>query len=256
MSENKRSVSKLGLAAERCKHALTTMITAQCAVDSLFEGCDFHYNMSRARFESLCVPLISRCTSLIEQALAKAGCTKEDIAKVIICGGGAKPPVVKKIIGDCLSSSTLLNNIPEDEIIAIGAAKEAALLAGGNNATNVSIDAAASAVNFKILPKAVSIKAKSDALEVVIPQHSLAPCRRQHTLTLEAHQTAVVLEIYETDEPVQAGSAKLLAKLVMRDLQPGSTIKSNFHLRREGDLHVTCQEVTSDKCESVIISCH
>ncbi|XP_055883356.1 heat shock 70 kDa protein 14-like [Biomphalaria glabrata] len=256
MSENKRSVIKLGLAAERCKHALTTMITAQCAVDSLFEGCDFHYNMSRARFDSLCMPLITKCTSLIDQAVTQAGCAKEDISKIIICGGGAKPPVVKKIIADFLPSSSLLNNIPEDEIIAIGAAKEAALLVGGNNATNVGIDAAASTVNFKILPKSVCIKAKKDELEVVIPQHSLAPCRRQHTLTLDAHQRAVVLEIYETDEPVQLETARLLAKLVLRDVQPGSTIKSNFHLRREGDLHVTCQEVTSEKVESVTITCH
>lgn len=44
--------------------------------------------------------------------------------QVIICGGGAKPPLLKKVIGDFLPSSTLLNSIPEDEIIALGAAKE------------------------------------------------------------------------------------------------------------------------------------
>ena len=43
---------------------------------------------------------------------------------MIICGGGAKPPMVKKIIGEYMGSSTLLNSIPEDEIIALGAAKE------------------------------------------------------------------------------------------------------------------------------------
>ena len=43
---------------------------------------------------------------------------------MIICGGGAKTPTVKKVVGEYLSSSTLLNSIPEDEIIALGAAKE------------------------------------------------------------------------------------------------------------------------------------
>ncbi|CAL1539004.1 unnamed protein product [Lymnaea stagnalis] len=258
MSDNKRSVSKLGLAAERCKHSLTTMITAQCAVDSLFEGCDFHYNMSRARFDSLCMPSITKCTSLIEQALFKAGCPKEEIAKVIICGGGAKPPLVKKVIRDYLPSSTFLNSVPEDEIIAIGAAKEAALLVGGNDADNVRIGNDTSSINFKILPKCISIRVRmhSEELEVVIPQHSLVPCRRQHTLTLDAHQTAVLLEIYQGDEPASLETSQLLAKLVMRDLPPGSSIKSNFHLKREGDLHITCHEVTSDKSESINIPCH
>ncbi|XP_059165237.1 heat shock 70 kDa protein 14-like [Physella acuta] len=255
MSTNKRSVSKLGLAAERCKHALTTMITAQCAVDSLFEGCDFHYNMSRARFDSLCMPLLSKCTGLIEEVLKSAGCNKEDISKVIICGGGAKPPLLKKVIGDFLSSSTLLNSIPEDEIIALGAAKEAALLVG-NDTGNISIDNEASTVNFKIFPKSLCIRVSKDELEVVVPQHSLAPTRRQHTLTLDPQQTAVALEIFEADEPATLETAKLLAKLVMRDLPPGSTIKSNFHLKREGDLHISCHEVTTDKTESVTIPCH
>ncbi|XP_005090872.1 heat shock 70 kDa protein 14 [Aplysia californica] len=254
LRENKRAVTKLGLAAERCKHSLTTMIHAQCAVDSLYDGCDFHYTMSRARFDSLCLPLISKCTQLIDQALAQAGCGKEDISKVIICGGGAKTPLVKKVVGDYFSSSTILNNIPEDEIIALGAAKEAALLVG-DGSENVSVDQQ-SKVMFKFLPKSVCLKLSAEELEVVLPQHALAPARRQHTLTLPAAQTCASMEIFQADEPATLETAQLLAKLVLRDLPPGSTIKSNFHLKREGDLHITCHEVTSDKSESVTIPCH
>ncbi|KAK3803085.1 hypothetical protein RRG08_028006 [Elysia crispata] len=255
MKDNKRSVAKLGLAAERCKHSLSTMITAQCAVDSLFDGCDFHYNMSRARFDSLCLPLLSKCTALIDQVLGEADCSKDDISKLIICGGGAKPPIVKKAICDFLPNASLLNSVPEDEIIAIGAAKEAALLVGGVESENISIDKESSRVNFRFLPKAVCIKISNEELEVVLPQHSLAPCRRQHTLTLAQAQTDVALEIFQTDDPAKLETSELLAKLIMRDLPPGSTIKSNFHLKREGDLHITCHEVTSDKCESVTIPC-
>uniref|UniRef100_A0A0B7AG43 Heat shock 70 kDa protein 14 n=1 Tax=Arion vulgaris TaxID=1028688 RepID=A0A0B7AG43_9EUPU len=255
MRENKRSISKLNLATESCKHSLTTLIHAQCAVDSLFDGCDLHYTMSRARFDSLCLPLIPKCIALIEQVLKDSGCVKEDIAKVVICGGGAKPPVVKKAISDFLPYSTFINSIPEDEIIAIGAAKEAALLVGCES-SNVDIKDESLSVNFKILPKSICIKVKKDELEVVLPQHSIAPTRRQHTLTLASSQTAAAIEIYEAEDPVKLDSARLVAKVVMRDLPPGSTIKSNFHLKREGDLHITCHEVTSDQSESVIIPCH
>ncbi|RUS88360.1 hypothetical protein EGW08_003872 [Elysia chlorotica] len=255
MKDNKRSVAKLGLAAERCKHSLSTMLTAQCAVDSLYDGCDFHYNMSRARFDSLCQPLLFKCTALIEQVLGEARCTKEDISKLIICGGGAKPPIVKKAICDFLPNATRLDSVPEDEIIAIGAAKQAALLVGGVESENIGIDKESSLINFKFLPKAVCIKTSNEELEVVLPQHSLAPSRRQHTLTLAQAQTDVALEIFQTDDPAKLETSELLAKLIMRDLPPGSTIKSNFHLKREGDLHITCHEVTSDKYESVTIPC-
>ncbi|GFN74918.1 heat shock 70 kda protein 14-like [Plakobranchus ocellatus] len=255
MKDNKRSVAKLGLAAERCKHSLSTMITAQCAVDSLYDGCDFHYNMSRARFDSLCLPLLPKCAALIEQALKEADCCKDDISKLIICGGGAKPPVVKKAICDFLPNAALLNSVPEDEIIAIGAAKQAALLVGGVESDNVSIDKESPLVNFKFLPRAVCIKTGNEDLEVVLPQHSLAPSRRQHTLTLPQAQTDVALEVFQADDPANPEAAQLLAKLIMRDLPPGSTIKSNFHLKREGDLHITCHEVTSDQCQSVTIPC-
>ncbi|BFZ10849.1 hypothetical protein BsWGS_13888 [Bradybaena similaris] len=256
MRDNKRSMTKLSLAAERCKHALTTLIHAQCAVDSLFDGCDLHYTMSRARFESLCLPLMGKCTGLIEQVLQKAGCSKEDIAKVVICGGGAKPPIVKKAIGDFLPSSSFINSIPEDEIIAIGAAKEAAILVGSSASESAGAQKQLSSTSFKILPKSVCIKVSKDELEVVLPQYSLAPTRRQHTLTLSSSQTSIVMEIYQADDPASIESASLVAKMVLKDLPPGSTVNSNFHLRREGDLHITCNEVTSDKCESVIIPCH
>jgi len=253
IGDNKRAKMKLSLAAERCKHSLSTMISAQCAVESLYEGMDFHYNMSRARFESLIQPLISKCTELIDQALAQAGCVKEDISKVIICGGGAKPPMVKKIIGEYMGSSTLLNSIPEDEIIALGAAKEAALLVGDNKSSSIDQE---TSVNFSFLPKSVCLKLSSEELEVVLPQHMLAPARRQHTLTLPAANTSVSMEIFQADDPPVLDTAQLLAKVILRDLPPGSTIKSNFHLKREGDLHVTCHEVTSDKSASVTIPCH
>ena len=70
MRENKRAVTKLGLAAERCKHSLTTMNQAQCAVESLFDGCDFHYNMSRY----ICLYIyITICLGMNEWATGETG---------------------------------------------------------------------------------------------------------------------------------------------------------------------------------------
>ena len=54
----------------------------------------------------------------------------------------------------------------------------------------------------------------SDELEVVLPQHQLAPVRRQHTLTLPSSQTSVAMEIFQTDEPASLETAELIAKVI------------------------------------------
>ncbi|XP_050413388.1 heat shock 70 kDa protein 14 [Patella vulgata] len=93
--DNRRSMTKLRLAAEMCKHTLSTLPNAQCAVDSLYDGIDFHYNVSRGRFEILCNNLLQQCVQLIEQILRETKLTKSDINKVILCGGGANVPILQ-----------------------------------------------------------------------------------------------------------------------------------------------------------------
>ncbi|ESO82559.1 hypothetical protein LOTGIDRAFT_134408 [Lottia gigantea] len=124
ISENRRAMTKLRLASEVCKHTLSTLQNAQCAVDSLYDGIDFHYNVSRGRFEVLCNNLLQESIQLIEQILRETQLNKSDIQKVILCGGGSNVPILQKTIGDYLKESTILSSITSDEVIAIGAAKQ------------------------------------------------------------------------------------------------------------------------------------
>ncbi|XP_041350031.1 heat shock 70 kDa protein 14-like isoform X3 [Gigantopelta aegis] len=128
--ENKRAMIKLWLAAEVCKHTMSNLGNAHCTIDSLHDGIDYHQTISRARFESLCSSLLQQNTRIIDQCLSESNLQKEDINKVILCGGGSKVPILQKAISDCLPGAELLNSIPADEVIAIGAAKEAAILVG------------------------------------------------------------------------------------------------------------------------------
>lgn len=81
--ESPRSMGKLQNAAETCMHVLSTMGSANCFVESLYEGIDFNINISRARFESLISPLLSSFVEPVNEVLQATKHKASDIQKVI-----------------------------------------------------------------------------------------------------------------------------------------------------------------------------
>lgn len=247
VNESKRSLNKLRLAAETMKHTLSTLGNAQCAVDSLLDGVDFHCQVTRARFESLISSIVQQCTALIDNSCTAANIAKTDINKVIMCGGGTKIPLVQKTITDALKGAEIFNSIPPDEVIAIGAAKEAAILTG-NDETDIKVNYGEN--ELECLKKSICIKGlDSKPCCTIFPSLTPFPCRKHETVTLAENQTSFRMEICECDtEGTVEGD---LAKIVMRDLPPASKVTITFHLRRDGSLHVTCKEESSQQTASI-----
>ncbi|KAJ8302030.1 hypothetical protein KUTeg_021017 [Tegillarca granosa] len=239
VKESRRSFTKLRMATETCKHTLSTLGSAHCSVDSLHEGVDFHSNVSRARFENLCSNLIQQCESLIDSACTKSNIDKEQIDKVILCGGGAKIPLVQKKITDYLKNAEILNSITPDEVVAIGAAKQAAILTG-NDENDIQQNATFNGEsNMSLFP--------------IFESFTPLPSRKHETVTLNKNQTSMEMNLCECEDIRDPKTVSDLAKIVMKDLPNEAKVSVTFHLRREGSLHVTCREETSDKTESVII---
>ncbi|KAF3818707.1 hypothetical protein GH733_012124, partial [Mirounga leonina] len=80
---NARAMMKLMSSADIAKHSLSTLGSANCFLDSLYEGQDFDCNVSRARFELLCSPLFNKCIEAIRELLEQSGFTADDINKLM-----------------------------------------------------------------------------------------------------------------------------------------------------------------------------
>ncbi|XP_054449270.1 heat shock 70 kDa protein 14 isoform X2 [Pteronotus mesoamericanus] len=78
---NARAMVKLMNSADIAKHSLSTLGSANCFLDSLYEGQDFDCTVSRARFELLCSPLFNKCIEAIRALLEQSGFTADDINK-------------------------------------------------------------------------------------------------------------------------------------------------------------------------------
>ncbi|XP_054669540.1 heat shock 70 kDa protein 14 isoform X3 [Grus americana] len=87
---NPRAMMKLMNSADVAKHSLSTLGSANCFVDSLYDGLDFDCNVSRARFELICSSLFSKCVEAIKKLLQQVGFTADDINKGVDESGADK----------------------------------------------------------------------------------------------------------------------------------------------------------------------
>ena len=71
---------------------------AQIEIDSLYEGIDFFTSISRAKFESLCLPLFNKCIEPISKVLRDASISKNQIDEVVLVGGSTRIPKIQELL--------------------------------------------------------------------------------------------------------------------------------------------------------------
>lgn len=252
---NARAMMKLMNSAEVAKHSLSTLGSANCFLDSLYEGQDFDCNVSRARFELLCSSLFNKCIDAIRGLLDQSGFTSDDINKVVLCGGSSRIPKLQQLIKDLFPAVELLNSIPPDEVIPIGAAIEAGILIGKENElVEDSLMVECSARD--ILVKGVD-ESGASVFTVLFPSGTPLPARRQHTLQAPASISSVCLELYESEGENSAKEETKFAQVVLQDLDKKENglrdILAVLTMKRDGSLHVTCTDQETGKCEVITI---
>lgn len=244
---NPRAMLKLMNSADVAKHTLSTLGSANCFVDSLYDGMDFDCNVSRARFELICSSLFSKSIQPIKSLLEQVNLSTSDINKVVLCGGSARIPKLQQMIRDLFPDVELLNSIPPDEVIPIGAAMQAGILVGKESLAlgedSITIDCCASDITVKEVDDS-----GEEVFTVLFPSGTPLPARRQHTLQGPGSLSSVSLELYQAQ--------RLIAQIVLGDLEPKDEmhdIVSVLTMKRDGSLHVTCTEQGSGRSEAVTI---
>uniref|UniRef100_G1N0P8 Heat shock protein family A (Hsp70) member 14 n=1 Tax=Meleagris gallopavo TaxID=9103 RepID=G1N0P8_MELGA len=253
---NPRAMMKLMNSADVAKHSLSTLGSANCFVDSLYDGLDFDCNVSRARFELICSSLFSKCVEAIKKLLEQVEFTAEDINKVVLCGGSARIPKLQQLIKDIFPNVELLSSIPPDEVIPIGAAIEAGILLGKEN-PSLEEEALFIECSAKdILLKGVD-ETGADKFTVLFPSGTPLPARRQHTLHAPGNTSSVCLELYESLGKSPMNEENKFAQIVLQDLDKKEDglhdLLTVLTMKRDGSLHVTCTDQDTGKCEVITV---
>uniref|UniRef100_A0A8C5CKV4 Heat shock 70 kDa protein 14 n=1 Tax=Gadus morhua TaxID=8049 RepID=A0A8C5CKV4_GADMO len=242
ISNNARAMMKLTNGADHAKHSLSSLTSANCFVDSLHDGMDFDCNISRARFEQLCSSLLSKSIQPIKTLLETVGLSARDFSQVVLCGGSARIPRLQKMIQDLFPDVEQLCSTPPDEVIAMGAALEAGLLAGKDGPCPDDESVAVEVCSADILVKEQD-ESGAEVFNVLLPSGTPLPARRVHTLQGPGALASLCVELYQR--------VALQPQTLARENHDIDTVLT---MKRDGSLHVSCVDQSSGRSEVVTIA--
>jgi molecular chaperone HscA len=240
LKTHKSLAQTLRLTAEEAKKQLST----QESFSTQFE--DTTLTLSRTEFETLISPLVHRTIECCEKALQDSGLSKADIDVVVMVGGSTRVALVKRDVS-AFFEKPVFDNLNPDEVVALGAAVQADILAGNNQETLL----------LDITPLSLGIETMGGLMDVLIPRNSKIPGRagRQYT-TQKDGQSGIRITVFQGERDLVEHNRKLGEfNLTGIPAMPAGLPKVDiqFTLDADGILQVKAQELRSGVSQSIEI---
>ncbi|KAL1465201.1 hypothetical protein WDU94_004790 [Cyamophila willieti] len=251
MSGNPRALRRLRTAAERAKRTLSSTTEASIEIDALFNGIDFYTNISRARFEELCVNLFRSTLVPVEKALKDAKLDKRAIHDVLLVGGSTRIPKVQSLLQNFFCGKSLNLSINPDEAVAYGAAVQAAILSGDQSSVIQDV------VLVDVTPLSLGTDTAEGVMAKIIERNTRIPCKQTESFTTHFdNQTAVIIDVLE-GERLMTKDNNLLGTFDLTGIPPAPRgvpeIDVTFDLDANGILYVTAKDTSSGKSQNITI---
>ena len=245
------AVQAVRKAAIEAKIRLSTEDVAHFDIE-LPNGDRYQREIPRAVFEMLIEPVLERTAGPCKQALADAGLTPEQVDEVVLVGGSTRIPAVRQLVDDLFHLKARGKKphieLNPDEVVALGAAVQADILAGASKTTEEML-------LLDVTPLSLGIEALGGTVARIIQRNSTIPASAtEHFTTGVDGQTNVAIHVVQGEREL-AADCRSLARFDLRGIPPMSAglprIEVKFLIDADGILQVTAREQRSGQAAEI-----
>ena len=248
---DKQAMQRIKEAAEKAKCELSSVVETNINLPFITADANgpkhLDLSLTRAKFEDLCHDLLERCKKPVEQAIQDAGISKGDINEVVLVGGSSRIPAVQQLVKDYTGKEPN-QSVNPDEVVAVGAAIQAGVLAGEVN----------DIVLLDVTPLTLGIETLGGVMTPLVPRNTTIPVSKSQVFsTAENNQTAVDIQVLQGERPM-ARDNKSLGMFRLEGIAPAMRgvpqIEVTFDIDANGIVNVSAKDKATNKEQKITIT--
>jgi molecular chaperone DnaK len=249
---DKQAMQRLKEAAEKAKCELSSLFESHISLPFITADANgpkhLELTLTRANFNALTKDLVERCRGPVEQALRDAKLSPSDIDEVVLVGGSTRIPAVQELVKSLTGGKEPHQGVNPDEVVAVGAAIQAGVLAGEVK----------DIVLLDVTPLSLGIETLGGVMTKLVERNTTIPVRRSETFsTAEDNQSSVDVHVLQGERPM-ARDNKSLGNFRLEGIMPAPRgvpkIEVTFDIDANGILNVSAKDQATGKEQKITIS--